>query len=305
MRQHRPHIFLFNDERFQRFNLQRGQRLFCFDHPIQNRLIGTFTGVIEGQKLTCGYSAPFGGIDFVRNDEAATAVTDLIEAVRAAADAEGVRNIRIKGRPCYYGANETATMFALLGNGALAEACELSLGLEVWRYGSPDDYVASLRPSIARQLRKAKAADMYFDMVETAADWADCFALLVETRRRRGAEMKITLDYVLRLRAAFGQRIAMYRLTKDHRLAAAALVYRTRSDVDHVVAWGDDILFRKDRVMNLMAYHLVCEAISGGIRIIDLGISSVNGVPDDGLIQFKRNIGASTGLRIDFSLETR
>ena len=94
----------------------------------------------------------------------------------------------------------------------------------------------------------------------------------------------------------------MHRLLQGGDLAAAALVYRVAPDWDYVVAWGDDIAHRRMRVMNVIAYHLVAAAIPRGIRVIDLGISSVDGVPDGGLIQFKRNLGASVGLRINFRL---
>jgi len=36
--------------------------------------------------------------------------------------------------------------------------------------------------------------------------------------------------------------------------------------------------------------------------VLDIGISSVNGVPDDGLIHFKRSIDGVTGLRTNFRL---
>jgi hypothetical protein len=52
--------------------------------------------------------------------------------------------------------------------------------------------------------------------------------------------------------------------------------------------------------MNLMVYHLVRLAIAQRVAVLDVGISSVDGVPDDNLIQFKRSVGAATGLRIDF-----
>ena len=54
--------------------------------------------------------------------------------------------------------------------------------------------------------------------------------------------------------------------------------------------------------MNVMAYHLVSAAIAQRVSVIDIGISSVDGVPDDGLIQFKRNIGGVTGLRLNLRL---
>src|SRR5215216_6035201 len=114
--------------------------------------------------------------------------------------------------------------------------------------------------------------------------------------------MKLPLDYVLRLRDIFPKQIRMYRLTKDAGLAAAALVYRVGPAWDYIAAWGDDPAQRRNRAMNLLTYALVRTAIADRVRIIDLGISSVDGVPDDGLIQFKRSLGAATGLRLDLRL---
>ena len=91
--------------------------------------------------------------------------------------------------------------------------------------------------------------------------------------------------------------------TTDWRLlAGAALVYRIAPGWDCVVAWGDELQHRRDRVMNLLVYQLVRLAIAQRVTVIDIGISSVDGVPDDGLIQFKRHVGGVTGLRINFRL---
>jgi hypothetical protein len=51
--------------------------------------------------------------------------------------------------------------------------------------------------------------------------------------------------------------------------------------------------------MNVLAHALVERAIGEGVRSLDIGTSSVPGVPDQGLIQFKRSIGARESLRLD------
>jgi hypothetical protein len=296
------HITLFNDERYQRCNLRPGQRLFRYDHVVDGRLIGTLSGVVEDGQLDCGHSAPFGGVDCVRRGEFTGVVRQLLRTACSHARAEGIREIRIRARPAYFGANETAAEFALFNAGASIESCELSLGLEPRRYRAPEQYAAALKSSAARALRQGLVAGMAFGPAQTATDWATCFELLVQTRRRRGARLKISLEYVMMLRKLFGGRIAMHRLMQGGELAGAALVYRVARDWDYVVAWGDDLRYRTHRVINIMAYHLMCAAIAQRVTVIDLGISSVGGVPDDGLIQFKRNINAATGLRINFRL---
>ena len=196
----RSHVTLFNDERYHRCNMRPGQRLFRYDHIVEGSLIGTLSGVVEGALLDCGHSAPFGGIDCARRREFIGAIVDLLRAAIVRAAAEGIREMRIRARPGYFGANEFATEFALLNLGALIESCELSLGLEPWRYVAPEDYLAALEPAERSAVRRGLRTEMVFGAAETATDWATCYDLLAETKRRRGARLSISLDYVLMLR---------------------------------------------------------------------------------------------------------
>ena len=50
--------------------------------------------------------------------------------------------------------------------------------------------------------------------------------------------------------------------------------------------------------MNVLAHALVERALGEGVRSLDIGPSSIDGVPDQGLIQFKRSIGAREDLRL-------
>jgi hypothetical protein len=294
-----PHIVLFNDERYQRCNLRPGQRRVRYDHYGVGRLVGTLAGVLDNGLLDCEHSAPFGGIDFVRRREAVGTVVDLVRSARDWAGAEGAETIRVRARPGYFGANEVAVEFALRTLGATVEACEFTLGIELWRYRTSEEYIGSTgRNRLVNGLR----AGLVFAPTATEAAWAACYALLAETKRRRDATMKIGLDYLLRLREIFGDRIAMHQLTADGELAAAALVYRIAPEWECLIAWGDDTGWRPKNTMNVLAYHLVRTALAKQVRVLDLGISSVDGVPDDNLIRFKRSIGATTGLRIDFRL---
>jgi GNAT acetyltransferase-like protein len=299
------HIVLFNDVRYQRCNIGPAQRLFRYDHSVDGRLVGTMSGVIDGDMLDCGHSAPFGGIDWARRREPVGSVVSLLHAALSCARDEGIRDVRIRARPAYFGANEVAAEFAVRGLGATVEACEISLGIEVARYSSPEGYRAALKCFARNRLHHGLGGELAFGRAETAAAWAACYDLLAATKHRRGARFKFSLDYLMRLRELFGERIAMHRALRGGDLAAAALVYRVARDWDYLAAWGDDLRHRDSKVMNAMSFHLVCEAFARRIAVIDLGISSVDGVADDGLIQFKRSVGAVTGLRTDYLLSLK
>lgn len=57
--------------------------------------------------------------------------------------------------------------------------------------------------------------------------------------------------------------------------------------------------------MNALAYHVVDRSLADGVTLLDLGISSEQGRPNHGLIQFKQSIGARPSLRLDLSASTR
>ena len=296
------HILLFNDPRYQRCNLRAGDVLFRYDHQDRGRLVGTLSGVVSDGVLDCGHSAPFGGIDWVRRREPVGLVQNFVEAAIARTAEIGIRELRLRARPDYFGANEPAVELALQNCHATIERREMSLAIDTGRYRSPDGYCAALSSFARNRLQHGLGTGLVFSPAQTDAEWDAAYRLLAETKRRRGTTMKVSLRYLMHLRQLFGPRIAMHRLLCGEELAAAALVYRVAPAWDCMVAWGDDLRRRGTNVMNVMAYHLVCEAIRSRIAILDLGISSVDGVADDGLIQFKRSIGGITGLRRDFRL---
>ena len=299
-----PHVTLFNDERYHLLNLRSGQRLFRYDHRADGRLVGALSGVVDGGVLDCGHSAPFGGVDFVRRLEPVTTVIGLLRAAAARAQSEGIDVIRLRARPGYFGPNETATEFALVNLGAPIESCELSLGIDTKQFSSLEDYMAAITDAARNAVRRGARSALTFEPAQTATEWAACFDVIADTKRRRGAAMKYSLDYLTRLRSVFGPRIAMHRLVKNHEVAAAALVYRIAPKWDFVAAWGDRLDYRRDRVMNLMTYYLVGVATTQRVAVLDLGEASVDGVPDVGLERFKRSLGAAIGLRLNFRFST-
>ena len=91
----------------------------------------------------------------------------------------------------------------------------------------------------------------------------------------------------------------MWLLRHEGEGIAAALVYAVLPSVHYLAAWGDAGHEMVHSPMNLLAHQLVLNSLDEGVRVIDLGISSVNGVADEGLVLFKRHVGASNSLRLD------
>ena len=294
------HLALFNTDAFHALNLRPGQAVRRIDHTADDgRLIGSLVGVVDDDGFRSGHSAPFGGPDFTRDAETATNVAATLARAVEALEAEGVRTIRVKARPDFYSGSETAAQFALFNLGFRVESCELNFHIDLASIDGPDAYLAGLRSPARRALRHTLGEP--FALVDAADDeaWERAYRVLAGNRDAKGRALALGLDYVLRARDAFPGRVRMTALEHAGEPCAAALTYRVVPGRELVVYWGDAGHALARSPMNVLALRLVERALAEGVRSLDIGTSSVAGVPDQGLIQFKRSVGARESLRLD------
>lgn len=293
------HLCVFSTAAFNALNLTGRQRLRRIDHAADGRLVGSLVGVVEGDEFHSGHSAPFGGPDFVRDAETAHNVREALAAAVGRLEDEGVRTIRVKARPEPYSGAEANVQFALLNLGFAVERCELNLHIDLEGVADADDYVARLRSPARRAIKHALGEPYAFAPARTEADWARAYAVLAENRRAKGRRLALSLDYVRRVRDALPGRVRAFLLSHAGRPCAAALLYTVAPGRELVVYWGDARHDLPRSPMNLLALRLVEVALAAGARTLDLGVSSLDGVPDQGLIQFKRSVLARESLRLD------
>lgn len=295
------HLLLFNRDAFHDLNLRPGQSVVRIDHHDGGRLVGSLVGVRDGDVVSCGHSAPFGGPDLVRDAEPAANVVALVGHAVAELEADGVREIRVRARPAFYSGSETAVQFALLNHGFRVAACELSFHIDLEPLDGIDAYVAGLRSPARRALRHGLDEPFALREAEPGDDgpWDAGYDLLAANRAAKGRRLALDAGYVRAARDAFPGRIRMAVLEHAGRPCAAALTYRVLPGRELVVYWGDAGHDLARSPMNVLAHAMVARALDEGVRSLDIGPSSIDGVPDQGLIQFKRSVGARESLRLD------
>jgi predicted N-acyltransferase len=294
-----PHLSLFNRPQFLRLNLSPASRPVRFDHVVDGKLVGSLCGVVVADELVSGHSAPFGGPDLLRESESAATVQALLRSVVDQARADGVRTVRVKAKPAFYSGSEVEVQFALLNLGFGVEAAELNFHLDLTGLASVEDYVARLKPPARRALKHAVGEPFTFGEATTDQEWARAYAVLDHNRRAKGRQLRLSLEYVLAARDAFPGQIRMHALAHGGEPCAAALVYTIRPRHDLVVYWGDADHELPRSPMNVLVRDLVGHEIAAGTSTLDIGTSSVAGVPNQGLIQFKESVGARPSLRLD------
>lgn len=273
------------------------------EHRRGGRLVGVLEGVISGDVLVSGHSAPFGGPDLVRADPTVDDVVDLVQGSLQQLRADGVARVLIRARPVEYSPAEPLLEYAWLQAGFAVEHCDLNQVVDLQPVLAGGDAIALLSRKRARDVRLDLAAPHELQEVVDGAGIATCHRILADNRAAHGRPPGVARDYLVRARAAFPGLVHPYVLRIAGRPVAAAIVYRVLADVDLLVAWGDDAAHGLQRSpMNLLGHLLVQRSAGTGARLLDLGPSSEkDGSPNLGLAHFKRSVGGAPGTRKVYS----
>lgn len=302
------HLSLYNHPDFSGLNVCEGQRYHRIDYQIDGRIVGSFAGVIVGEKFTSGFSAGFGGPDLVREQERLEVVIAFVDHCIAELEGLGVRTIEVRAKPQHYSDNEHYLEFAMLRNGFRPCDENLNFFIDVRSYRTHDDYVDSLRHAPRRQLKLALAQMYTWGESQTAQQLRAAYDVLVQSRERHGANLSLSFEYLQHLGNTFPGRLRFFSLDANAGMVAACLVYVIAGPHVQVMYWGDQLV-REPRipgsappiaVMNLVAYRIVEQALAEGWRTIDLGPSTSASNVNFGNCAFKSSINARTNFRRTF-----
>ena len=83
----------------------------------------------------------------------------------------------------------------------------------------------------------------------------------------------------------------------------AAIVFHVAPSIVRIVYWGDLPEFSEYKTMNFLSFQVFSYYKKQDIRMIDIGHSTVDSVPNNGLCEFKESIGCSIGLLYEFYKE--
>lgn len=128
------------------------------------------------------------------------------------------------------------------------------------------------------------------------------YDLLRNNRSRRSAQLSMSRASFL---AVLSDNPDHYRCWLAHvggEILGVALTVQISEETLYVLYWGDSVAGRQMSVVASICGFLIRLAKDEGSRFLDLGISSVEGVVDDGLKRFKENLGAFASPQPTFEL---
>lgn len=132
-------------------------------------------------------------------------------------------------------------------------------------------------------------------------DYRRAYDVIAGNRLRRGYPVTMTFEDVMRMAEVFPDRVTFFGVSRGEDLVAAAVCMAVSREVLYVFSWGDTDGMQDHSPVTLLASAIYDSGQAKGFKIVDAGISTVDGEPNQGLIRFKRGLGFGESLKLTFA----
>ena len=238
----------------------------------------------EGNYVS-GYHAPFGGIECTTTVDVSTFIQEVLHALSE----KNAKSLTIKQAPaCYQSDVYQAIHEAFIQNGFVEQVRETNQYIVV---NPVQVFATGIDAQKRRRLNNAKKMGMrveLFDRIDSDV-WYEVY---VNARKDKGFPITISKEDYRSLSEIIPNVYTYAGVFLNERLIANAIFVRINKDTLYYFVAASDPAYAELSPTVLLIEALYDKAVQEKVTLIDLGISSVDGVLNAGLHQFKKHLGA-------------
>lgn len=291
-----PHIF--NTTDFAELNAYKADdvRYLLFDDNGKTRF-GLILGE-RGGKLLSPFSAPFGGFSVNRHQNLEK-VDEAVAALSVYAQEER-KDIRIVLPPQFYDNDLIASQINVLSRRAELQYIDLNYYFPLSKFAG---YTDCIERNARKNLKRALTSGFEFIAIQRgdADGMRRAYDVIRRNREEHGYPLRMSLSDVestIRIIPA-----DFFLLRHDGEDVAAAQIFHVAEGIAQVIYWGDLRAYSSLRPMNYLAYRIFEHYSREGLRVLDIGPSTEDGIPNYGLCDFKTGIGCDAVPKFVFEIK--
>lgn len=204
---------------------------------------------------------------------------------------KGIKRITITQPPIiYYKIPNQYIEFALLKNGFCFSNYEVSNFIEVKEDISKD---------VKKEALKAKRkAERYSVIVKENEDYEAFYPILVKNREKYNLKPTHTLKDLKVLKSILKERLKLFLIYLKRDLIGGGLMFLLNEQTLYAFYWAHKAEFENVRPINKLVFDINDWAFKNGYKYFDFGPSTIDTVPQIGIVRFKETFGAGGVLRV-------
>lgn len=288
---------IYNSVPFARLNEHKVERVhfLAIGEDERKPRFGIILGERDGMLLS-PFSAPFGG--FV--EDKVQDIQHMEEAVRLLVDYASSKHLglAITLQPMAYDESQLSKWVSVFRRAGFSSEMDLNYHFNLSRFPRYKSFIdRSARKNLSHSMNeKLNLVELDSGDRESVAR---AYNVIHCNREEHGYPLRMSFDQVWQT-VTNVVNADFFVLEHDGDDVAAAQVFHVAPGIAQVIYWGDKRQYSSLRPMNYLAYALFKYYYNHGLKILDIGPATENGIPNYGLCKFKENIGCEVSLKYGF-----
>lgn len=285
----------FNAAGFSELNSYKCERVYfllCKDSKIR---LGITFG-LRNNILCSPFSAPFGGFEPASDDIRLSQLDAALEALQNWAKGKNFGGIKIVPPSFFYQPNFLNKIDNCLFRAGF-EKRNIELNYQFPTEKLDEQYESTIWYNARKNLKRALQSGFTFEKLD-AADGKIAYDVIAQNRQERGFPLRMTWEQVSETTAIIPADFFLVK--KETENVAAALVFHVADQIVQVIYWGDLPQFSEYKTMNFLSYTIFNYYKAAGFKMIDIGPSTEDSVPNYGLCEFKESIGCDINIKTEY-----
>lgn len=288
-----PHPFI--SEPFIELNKNKIPQIVRLVEDSDKPIIGLIAGINKGI-LISPFSAPFGGFHFRKENMYISEIDTFIGSLQDYIISKGLKGLEITLPPdIYHSSFNAKTVNSLIRNGFQSKIPDITGWIDLRQFDK-----AFTQRNSREYYRQAVRNNLSFSLASDNEDKRAIYDLIYQNRLKFGRPIFMTFKDILDT-ANLWPTDFFKVIGEDGTLLSSAIFYRSHPDICHAVFWGDNDAGRPLRAMDYLVFNLWSYYKESDYKYIDLGISTENSIPNEGLLRFKESHDSTSSLRYRFT----
>lgn len=240
----------------------------------------------------------FGGV-VTRKSAPIQAIEILIDRLEPVLSEAGmVKKITIKLPPACFGDESALVANILHRKKWQLSAFDINYHMDI---RGVDDFLGALGETKRKIIRRLERANAIFKPL--SIDFLEgVYSVIEKNRAAQGYPMTMSFAAIKSLMEHFPESVKIFGVFLEGILVSAAICISITPKYFYVFYWGELPEHRKISPVLLLANGLVEYCVKEGIHVMDIGTSTVDSVPNEGLCSFKSSLGCKLSEKLTYTL---
>jgi hypothetical protein len=238
--------------------------------------------------------SPFGSVEFSPSVPAGV-LFEFLKFFELRLKADGVSRILIKNYPQHYAEHQSVLLQTSLMN--------LKYGVATADIASVIEVTGGARPAFhrseRRKLDKANNAGLIFRRLPDES-LEEVYTFIHRCRHAKNYGLSMTLPDLRLASGRFPERYLLFGVFQNDQVVAAAITIRVKTNILYDFYHDHDAAFDYFSPVVLLVEGMYNFCSLNGIDMIDMGTSSIEGIPNFSLLHFKGYLGGRPVPKLTF-----